>query len=190
MRLTYVGMMGLVLGLAVYGCGDDDGSGGGTGGAATGGSDTGGGDTGGGDTGGNDSGGSGGSDSGGSGGALGGMGGEALGGMGGQDAGGYASLEEACTAWCETLDDLEGDDCDSAFEHAHGDVESCIEETCTSESYYGAGCEAEWLAFVSCEADATAAAFQCFPTGIGSALGSPCFDLGWAYDDCILDSGD
>ena len=39
-------------------------------------------------------------------------------------------------------------------------------------------------------ADATAAAFQCFPTGIGSALGSPCFDLGWAYDDCILDSGD
>ncbi len=186
MRLTYVGMMGLVLGLAAYGCSDDDGGGSGPGGPSTGGSDTGGSNTGGGDPGGSDSGGS---DTGGTG-ALGGMGGEALGGMGGGHSGGYASLEEACTAWCQVLDDLEGADCDAAFEVVHGDLESC-ELTCVNESDDNAACEADWLAFVSCEAGASAVDFQCFPMfGISTAMSSPCFDLWQAADDCFWGDND
>lgn len=195
MRLTYVGMMGLVFGLAVYGCSDDGGSSSGnTGGTDTGGGDTGGSDTGGGDTGGT-GGGTGGSSTGGMGGSMGGMGGTAMGGMGGE-VGSYETLEEACPVWCQVLDDLTGTECDDAFELQHVDVQGCIDFTCANEDYYHPACEEEWLAFVSCETTATQGDFQCEVLtdgenqegGIGTAESSPCFELWQAADACYLDN--
>lgn len=175
MELKHVGFLGLVLGLAVYGCGDDSTSGGGgsTGGdagAATGGASTGGASTGGAATGGSAQGG----------GGMGGMG--AMGGMGGAP-----TLESACPTWCQVQDDLTGTDCDDGFTAMYGDLAGCI-SYCQDEEEYLEACAQEWLDLVACEANAAADDFQCSQFGVATAGSSPCIDLRDAHDDCWFDN--
>jgi hypothetical protein len=175
-ELKHVGLLGLVLGLAVYGCGDDatKGGGGNTGGdagAATGGASTGGAATGGAATGGAAMGG-------------GGMGG--MGGMGGatcQVNTAPETIEAACEARCGVHACLAAADADCAAAYFETCEADCLDEADLAD---GDGCSAEYLAFVSCEAATPAqpSNFQCS----GYIFAPNCEDEGDTYTSCWMNA--
>lgn len=170
MRLRHWGMFGLVLGLAVYGCGDDaaDGGNGETGGAA--GAATGG--DAGASTGGTPSGGaSGGTNLGG-----GGMGGEftSSGGQGGA----------SCMAACESRCGLHAcvADCPD-WQGETACLESCEDEI---DEAFERSCDEQFFALLHCEAQQTSDAFQCYGGEHIGFSGDTCAEEDDAYYCCLF----
>lgn len=179
MRLRHWGMFGLVLGLAVYGCGDDaaDGGNGETGGAA--GAATGG--DAGASTGGTPSGGaSGGTNLGG-----GGMGGEftSSGGQGGASCTvdtEPASFMAACESRCG-LHACVADCPDWQGETAC--LESCEDEI---DEAFERSCDEQFFALLHCEAQQTSDAFQCYGGEHIGFSGDTCAEEDDAYYRCLF----
>lgn len=178
-RLRHWGMFGLVLGLAVYGCGDDaaDGGNGETGGAA--GAATGG--DAGASTGGTPSGGaSGGTNLGG-----GGMGGEftSSGGQGGASCTvdtEPASFMAACESRCG-LHACVADCPDWQGETAC--LESCEDEI---DEAFELSCDEQFFALLHCEAQQTSDAFQCYGGEHIGLSGDTCAEEDDAYYCCLF----